>query len=109
MSLFDSLFGPASGASFDGQVWAGFSCGFDQIAGVTLFGDGSCYEKRSPGHLELFVMSVSLGSYDPWELNSGQNPATFISNRDWILLRYILLILGLIIIPEILIVIINLL
>ena len=109
MSLFDALFAGPSGSTFDGQFAAGASCAFDQIVGITLFGDGSCYERRHPGHLELFVMSVSLGSYDPWELNSGQNPATFISNRDWILLRFILLILGLIIIPEILIVIINLL
>ena len=109
MSLFDALFSGPSGATFDGQFAAGASCAFDTIVGITLFGDGSCYQRAHPGHLELFVMSISLGAYDPWELNSGQNPSTFVSSRDWILLRFILLILGLIIIPELLILIIKIL
>ena len=108
MSLFDALFAGPSGATMDGQLLAGFECGLSTIIGITI-GSGACEERRDPGWLELLIMSVSLGEYDPWLLNSGQSVATFVSSRDWYLLRYILLILGLIIIPELLIVIFNLL
>ena len=108
MSLFDSLFGGPSGATFDGQLLSGFECGLSTIIGITI-GSGKCQQESDPGWLELAIMSVSLGQYDPWLLNSGQSPATFVSMRDWYLLRFILLILGLIIIPELLILIIKIL
>ena len=108
MSLFDSLFGGPSGATFDGQLLSGFECGLSTIIGITI-GSGKCQQESDPGWLELLIMSVSLGAYDPWELNAGQNPSTFVSSRDWYLLRFILVVLGLIIIPELLIIIINLL
>ena len=109
MSLLDALFAGPTGSTFDGQLLAGFSCGFDTIIGVTLLGDGKCQQESDPGWLELAIMAVSLGAYDPWELNAGQNLSTFVSSRDWYLLRFILVVLGLIIIPELLIIIINLL
>ena len=108
-SSFDSNFKGPQGASFDQQFEAGAACAFDTIVGLTLFGDGKCQVEQDPGWLELGIMAVSLNQYDPFELNSGQNPATFVSSRDWYLLRFIMVVVGLIVVPEIIIIIFNLL
>ena len=91
------------GVSSENQFMEGLCAGVTGIIGVSLFGDCSAPAKSDTAFSNLLAYALSLHKYDPFTYDNQSGNVNNKQEKYQYILRYFLILAGIIIIPETLI------